>query len=193
MHVCILEIFVAHFNRIALGVNPLVPNGKPRLNVPPLLERSFIFLPKSDKFSHRVITAISKTGESEWRNFVNLGWLCQSNFGMHINCCYFCVRVRPKNFLSLSLAFFLLFHCSSIKIRPGEAEKNEKASSLYGLRQSTIAEKMRASKTECGRELSLGGWGWSLYFPSRAYTWKVKTCSFSSEAILVPRATRFNW
>ena len=42
-----------------------------------------------------------------------------------------CVRVRPKNFLSF------------LKIRPGQAEKNEKASSLYRLRQSTIAEKMK--------------------------------------------------
>ena len=30
-------------------------------------------------------------------------------------------------------------------IRPGQAEKNEKASSLYRLRQSAIAEKMHAS------------------------------------------------
>ena len=30
-----------------------------------------------------------------------------------------------------------------MKIRPGQAEKNEKASSLYRLRQSTIAEKMK--------------------------------------------------
>ena len=48
-----------------------------------------------------------------------------------------CVRVRPKNFLPLSLFFF--FQCSPMKIRPGQAEKNEKASSLYRLRQSTIA------------------------------------------------------
>ena len=30
-----------------------------------------------------------------------------------------------------------------MKIRPGQAEKNEKASSLYRLRQSTIVEKMK--------------------------------------------------
>ena len=30
-----------------------------------------------------------------------------------------------------------------MKIRPGQAEKNEKASSLYRLRQSTIAEEMK--------------------------------------------------
>ena len=39
-------------------------------------------------------------------------------------------------------------------IRPGQAEKKEKMSSVYRLRQSTIAEKMRASETECGREAS---------------------------------------
>ena len=39
-------------------------------------------------------------------------------------------------------------------IRPGKVEKNEKASSLYRLRQSTIAEKKSVSKTECGREAS---------------------------------------
>ena len=82
-----------------------------------------------------------KTGESKWRNLVNLGWLWHCNFRMFFHCCYFCVRVRPKNFLSLSLSFF--FHCSPMKIRPVQAEKNEKASSLYRLRQSTIAEKMK--------------------------------------------------
>ena len=43
----------------------------------------------------------------------------------------------------LSHSFFFFFHCSSMKIRPGQAEKNEKASSLYRLRQSKIAEKMK--------------------------------------------------
>ena len=41
----------------------------------------------------------------------------------------------------LFVSFF--FHCSPMTIRPGQAEKNEKASSLYRLRQSTIAEKMK--------------------------------------------------
>ena len=141
-HTCVTSYTYHFWNicgnlKIALGVNPFVSNGEPRLNVPSLLE------PKSDTFSHRVITAISKTGKSEWKNLVNLGWLWQCNFfGMYINCYYFCVRVRPKKFLSLSLSFFF-FHCSPMTIRPGQAEKNEKASSLYRLRQSTIAEKMK--------------------------------------------------
>ena len=144
----ILEIFVANLN-IALGGNTFVFNGELRLNGLSLLERGLtcIFLPKSDTFSHRVIIAISKTGESEWRNLVNLGWLWQCNFfGMYINCRYFWVRVRPKNFLSLSLSLSLCFSfvlCSPMKIGPRQAEKNEKASSLYRLSQSTIAEKMK--------------------------------------------------
>ena len=98
--------------KIALGVNPFVSNGEPRLNVPSLLERglNMHFLPKSDTFSHCVIIAKSKTGKSEWRNLVNLGWLWECNFFvMYIYCWYFCVRVRPKNFLSLSLFFCLFF------------------------------------------------------------------------------------
>ena len=140
----ILEIFVANLN-IALGGNPFVFNGEPRLNVWSLLERGLtcIFLQKSDTFSNRVIITVSKTGESEWRNLVNLGWLWQCNFfGMYINCCYFCGRVGAKNFLSLSLSLFLSLFPDR-KIRPGQAEKNEKANSLYRLRQSTIAEKMK--------------------------------------------------
>ena len=104
----ILEIFVANLN-IALGGNPFVFDGEPRLNGLSLLERGLtcIFLPKSDTFSHRVIIAISKKGESEWRNLVNLGWLWQCNFfGMYINCRYFWVCVRAKNFLSLCLSLF---------------------------------------------------------------------------------------
>ena len=65
-----------------------------------------------------------------------------------------CVSGQRTSYLFLS--FF--FYCPPKKIRPGKAEENEKASSLFRLRQLTIAkkmnEKMRASKTECGREAS---------------------------------------
>ena len=40
MHVCILKILVANLKRIALGVNPFVSKGEPRLNVPYILKRS---------------------------------------------------------------------------------------------------------------------------------------------------------
>ena len=42
--------------------------------------------------------------------------------------------------ISFSLSFFIV---PVKKIRPGKAEKNEKASSLYRLRQLTIAKKMK--------------------------------------------------
>ena len=71
-----------------------------------------------------------------------------------------------------------------MKIRPGQAEKNRKLSSLYRLRQSTIAvkdEKMRASETECGPEASGDEVEvCTFYFPSYARVhMRVKTCSFS--------------
>ena len=50
-----------------------------------------------------------------------------------------CVSGQRTSCLSL----FLSFHCSPMKIRPGQAEKNEKASSLYRLRQSIIAESIK--------------------------------------------------
>ena len=50
-----------------------------------------------------------------------------------------CVSGKRTSYLLVS--FF--FHRSPMKIRPGQAEKNEKASSVYRLRQSTIAEKMK--------------------------------------------------
>ena len=50
-----------------------------------------------------------------------------------------CVWRQRTSYLFLS--FF--FHCSPMKIRPGQAEKNEKVSLVYRLRQSTIAEKMK--------------------------------------------------
>ena len=37
------------------------------------------FPPKIRQFLHRVIIALSKTGESKWRNLVNLGWFWKCN------------------------------------------------------------------------------------------------------------------
>ena len=71
------------------------------------------FLPKSDKFSHQVapcnncdIKNGGKTSEEIWST---LAASDSAIFGMYINCCYFCVRVRPKNLLSLSFFFLSLF------------------------------------------------------------------------------------
>ena len=152
-----LEIFVANL-KIPVGVNPIVCNGEhleePRLNF------SSHNATNSPIRSHRVITAISKTGENKWRNLVNFGWLWQCNFGMCINHCYFCVRVRPKNFLSLSLSFPLIVP----QWRLGRPVKT--------IDNSWKDEKMRASEKKCGREAS----GYEVEvctFPvTHVYTWK---------------------
>ena len=95
-----------------------------------------------------------------------------------------CVSGQRTSCLSLSLSFFFIVPRWRLG-RPGQAEKNEKASSLYRLRQSTIVEKMKRWKDTCLWDgmwpRSLRGWGWSLYFPSYARVhMKVKTFSFSS-------------
>ena len=71
------------------------------------------FLPKSDKFSHQVPSRDNceiKNGGKRMQKF-GQPWLL-----LTVQHCYICVRVRSKNFLSLSL-FFFFFHCSPMKIR----------------------------------------------------------------------------
>ena len=104
-------IFVANLN-IAEGVNPFVSNGEhlgePRLNV------SSQNLTNSPTKSHHVITARSKTGESDCRNLVNPGCFWQCNIAI-----FACVSGQRTSCLSLSFSFFLFFffHCSPMKIR----------------------------------------------------------------------------
>ena len=87
---------------------------------------------------------------------------------MYINCCYFWVHVRPKNFLFLSPS--VSFSMFPIKIRPRQAEKNEKASSLYRL--------SACSERECGREAS--GYGVEVCtFPV------IRTCTHGRENMYV--------
>ena len=50
-----------------------------------------------------------------------------------------CVSGQRTSYLFLS--FF--FHCSLMKIRPGQAEKNKKSEFTYSVRQLTIAETMK--------------------------------------------------
>ena len=101
-----LKQALANLN-IALGRNPFVFNKEQRLNVRSLLT----FLPKSDKFSHHVIIAISKTRQSEWRNLVNLGWLWQCNVLVCILtvAIFACVSGQRTSCLSLSFFFLSLF------------------------------------------------------------------------------------
>ena len=108
---------------IAVGVNPFVSNGEPRLNVPSRSNEVYtcIFLPKSDNFSHRVIIAISKNGRKQVKKF-GQPWLI--------------LTVR----ISFSLSFFIV---PRRRLGQERLRKNEKASSLYRLRQLTITKKMK--------------------------------------------------
>ena len=89
-----------------------------------------------------MIIAKSKTGESEWRNLVNLADSDSATFlGCILTVAIFgCVSGLRTSCLSLS--FFFIVPRWRLG-RPGQAEKNEKVSSLYRLRQSTIVEKMK--------------------------------------------------
>ena len=139
-HTCVTSYTYHFWNicgnlKIALRVNPFVSNGEPRLNVPSLLERglNMHFSPKIRHILPPCDNCDIWNGEKRVKKFgqpwLTLLWRCNF-FVTYINCCYFCVRVRPKNFLSLSLVFFF-FHCSPMKIRPGQAEKSEKVSLVY--------------------------------------------------------------
>ena len=152
-HTCVASYTYHFWNvcgnlKIALGVNLFVSNGEPRLNhVPSLLERglNMHFSPKIRHILPPCDNCEIKNGGKRMKKFgqpwLTLAWQCNV-FGMYINCCYFWLRVTPKNFLSLSLSFFFIVP-RWILGRPGQAEKNEKVSSLYRLRQWTIVEKMK--------------------------------------------------
>ena len=114
-HTCVTSYTYHFWNicgnlKIALGVNPFVSNGEPRLNVPSLLERglNMHFSPKIRHILPPCDNCDIKNGRKRVKKFWST--LADSDsatflvltFGMYINCCYFCVRVRPKNFLSLS-------------------------------------------------------------------------------------------
>ena len=58
-------------------------------------------------FSQNPTIAKSKTGKASEEIWSTLADSDSATFLVcYINCCYFCGRVRPKNFLSLSLFFF---------------------------------------------------------------------------------------
>ena len=110
----ILEIFVANL-KIAVGVNPIVSNGR-------ALGRAEIklFLPKSDKFSHQVPTCDNcdiknggKTSEESWST------LADSDSAILL--CILTIAIFPcvsgQRTSCLFLSFFFFFHCSLMKIR----------------------------------------------------------------------------
>ena len=184
-HTCVTSYTYHFWNicgnlKIALGGNPFVFNGEPRLNVPSLLERS-LNMHFSPKIRHILppcdncdIKNRGKRVKKFWSN------LADSENATFLLCIltvaiFACVSGQRTSCLSRSPFFF--FHCSPMKIRPGQAEKNEKVSSVYRLRQSTITEMMKrcvpySSETECGREAS-GDEVEVCTFPvTHVYTWK---------------------
>ena len=96
-------------------------------------------------------------------------------------------KVRPKYLLS----FLFFFYCSPMKSGPWQAERNEKASLVYRLRQSTKDENMKTWKDaclwdifsrqlwkECGRDaLQVGSQLWrremSAFFISHASSFEI--------------------
>ena len=126
-------------------MNPFVSNGEPRLNVPSLLERglNMHFSPKIRHILPPCDNCDIKNGRKRVKKFWST--LADSDSATFLVCIltvaiFACVSGQRTSCLSLPL---FLFHCSPMKIRPGQAEKNEKASSLYRLRQSKIVEKMK--------------------------------------------------
>ena len=93
---------------IAVGENPFVSNGEPRLNhVPSFREKIWSTLTTSD-------SAI---------------------FGMYINCCYFCVVLRACQAKELPVTltlFFLIFYRSPMKIRQDRLRKMKKPVHFIG-------------------------------------------------------------
>ena len=108
---------------IAVGDNPFVSNGEPRLNhVPSFREEIWSTLTTSD-------SAI---------------------FGMYINCCYFCVVLRASQAKELPVTltlFFFFFYRSPMKIRQDRLRKMKKPVHFIGFKtidNSWNDEKMRA-------------------------------------------------
>ena len=73
-----------------------------------------------------------------------------------------------------------LFYCPPKKIRPGKAEQNEKASSLYRLRQLTITKKMKRC-VPLRRNLAEKPRGMRLKFVLS----QLRTCTHESENMFV--------
>ena len=87
-----------------------------------------------------------------------------------------CVSGQRTSYLFLSF----LFYCPPKKIRPGKAEQNEKASSLYRLRQLTITKKMKRC-VPLRRNLAEKPRGMRLKFVLS----QLRTCTHESENMFV--------
>ena len=97
--------------KIAARVNLFVSIGETRLNVSSLLERglSMHFPPKIRQIlppcDNCDIKKRAKGSEEIWSTLADSDSAIP---GMYINCCFFCLSVRPRNFVSLPLFLFLL-------------------------------------------------------------------------------------
>ena len=109
-HTCVTNYTYHFWNicgnlKIALGVNPFVSNGEPRLNVPSLLEPglNMHFSPKIRHILPPCDNCDIWNGEKRVKKF-GQPWLT-----LTVQLFRYCVRVRPKNFLYLSLYFCFVF------------------------------------------------------------------------------------
>ena len=82
-----------------------------------------------------------KNGRKQLKKF-GQPWLTVQYLVCILNCCVVLRACQAKE-LPISLSLSLFFQCSSMKNRLGKAERNENASTLYRLRQSTTAEKLK--------------------------------------------------
>ena len=124
--------------KIAVGVNPFVKFPR---------ERDYIEIKHSilarTSFNHTLTTSNfyflpgnQTNSATVWYlryqlnlKVVNINWLLL----------FLCEYVSGQR----TFCLFHFFHCSPMKIRPGQADRNEKASSVYRLRQSTKGESMK--------------------------------------------------
>ena len=125
-------------------MNPFVSNGEPRLNVPSLFERglNMHFPPKIRQILPPCDNCDIKNGRKQVKKQFGQPWLILTV--QYLVCIltvaiFACVSGQRTSYLLVS--FF--FYCPPKKIRPGKAEKSEKASSLYRLRQLSITKKMK--------------------------------------------------
>ena len=72
-----------------------------------------------------MITAISERGKASKEIWSTLADSDSATFSV------LCARKTKELPISLTLFLFCFFHCSPMKIRPGQAEKSEKASFVY--------------------------------------------------------------
>ena len=136
------------------------------------------FPPKIRQFLPSCDNCVIKNGRKQVKKF-GQPWLIltvQYLVCISIADIFVCVSGQRTSYLFLS--FF--FYCPPKKIRPGKAEKNEKASSLYRLRQLTITKKMKRC-VPLRWNVAEKPWGMRLKFVLS----QLRTCRHESENMFV--------